>query len=456
MKQYFSHLEVYEEMTNYENKTLGEIDLYSTEVSRKSYVGHLIEKSIFEFEPNSKSFPDLDYLELEIKSTPVKKVKNNYVSKERLVLNIINYCTENWYNFEESSFWKKNKNLLIVFYEYFINHPKTDYKILKSIIYQFPEEDFKVILNDWLIIAQKVIDGKAHEISERDTLYLSACTKGKNHESMREQPFSEIPAKQRAYSFKPSYMTTVFNDYVINQKDNEKIINKLKFETGNFNLQDSIVEMFKPFLGKSSRELVKILNLETSENAKSINSLIINKIMGLQTDYKKIDEFKKAGIIPKTVRVESNGKIKESMSFPTFKFTEIIEEIWEESKIYNIITNSQFLFIIFQSIKGTEDYTLDRIKFWSMSDEDIEECRVVYEKTKEIIKNGVILIEENNKIKNNLPSKEENKVMHVRPHAQDREDAYELPDGRLLTKQCFWLNREYLMNIINNNGNENG
>lgn len=448
MKQYFSHLEVYEEMEKYEGKTLGEIDLHSTEVSRKSYVGHLIEKSIFEFDPNSKSFPDLDYLDLEIKSTPVKKVRNNYVSKERLVLNIINYCEENWNNFEESSFWMKNKNLLIVFYEYFLNHPKTDYKILKSIIYKYPEEDFGVILNDWLIIAKKVINGKAHEISERDTLYLSACTKGKNHESMRKQPFSEIPAKQRAYSFKPSYMTTVFNDYVVKQKDNEKIINRLNFKIGSFNLQDSIMELFKPFFGKTTSELVKILNLDIKENTKSLNSLIINKILGIKKDIKEIDEFKKAGILPKTIRIESNGKIKESMSFPTFKFKEIVDEIWEESKLYNIVTNSQFLFIIFKKYEGAEEYRLEKIQFWSMNDDDIEECRIVYEKTKEIIKNGVVITKEGNKIKNNLPSQKENNVMHVRPHAQDRDDSYELPKGGYLTKQCFWLNREYIMNVI--------
>ena len=448
MKQYFSHLEVYEEMEKYEGKTLGEIDLHSTEVSRKSYVGHLIEKSIFEYETNSKSFPDLDYLDLEIKSTPVKKVRNNYVSKERLVLNIINYCEENWNNFEESSFWMKNKNLLIVFYEYFLNHPKTDYKILKSIIYKYPEEDFGVILNDWLIIAQKVLNGKAHEISERDTLYLSACTKGKNHESMRKQPFSDILAKQRAYSFKPSYMTTVYNDYVVKQKDNEKIINKLNFKVGSFNLQDSIVELFKPFIGKTTSELIEILNLDIKENTKSLNSLIINKILGIKKDIKEIDEFKKAGILPKTIRIESNGKIKESMSFPTFKFTEIVDEIWEESKLYNIVTNSQFLFIIFKKYEGAEEYRLEKIQFWSMNDDDIEECRIVYEKTKEIIKNGVVITKEGNKVKNNLPSQRESNVMHVRPHAQDRDDVYELPDGRFLTKQCFWLNRDFIMKII--------
>jgi len=120
----------------------------------------------------------------------------------------------------------------------------------------------------------------------------------------------------------------------------------------------------------------------------------------------------------------------------------------EESKLYNIVTNSQFLFIIFKKYEGTEKYRLEKIQFWSMNDNDIEECRIVYEKTKEIIKNGVVITKEGNKIKNNLPSQKENNVMHVRPHAQDRDDSYELPKGGYLTKQCFWLNREYIMKVI--------
>lgn len=42
------------------------------------------------------------------------------------------------------------------------------------------------------------------------TMYLAACTKGANAASVRRQPFSQIPAKQRAYSLKGSYMTQVF------------------------------------------------------------------------------------------------------------------------------------------------------------------------------------------------------------------------------------------------------
>lgn len=448
MKQYLTHLEVFEEMTKYENKTLGEIDLYSSATNKKSYVGHLIEKSIFDYEPNSKSFPDLDYLELEIKSTPVKKNRKGFISKERLVLNIINYLDENWNDFDDSSFWQKNKNLLIVFYEYFLNQPKTDYEILKSIIYKYPVDDLKVILNDWLIIAQKVKSGKAHEISERDTLYLSACTKGKNHESTRKQPYSSILAKQRAYSFKPSYMTTVFNDYVINKKINEKIINNIDFKLGSFNLQDSIYNLFKPFFGKTTTELIKILKIRTDKKPKSINSIIIKKIIGIERQVENIDEFKKAGILPKTIRVEDNGSIKESMSFPTFRFMDIVSETWEESEIFNIISNRQFLFIIFQGVKNSEDYRLITIKFWSMPDEDIEQCRIVWEKTKQIIFEGVLIEKTDKKDINNLPKQKENLVMHVRPHAQDKDDTYDLPDGRKLTKQCFWLNSGYIKKII--------
>jgi hypothetical protein len=37
-------------------------------------------------------------------------------------------------------------------------------------------------------------------------MYLGACAKGSNTNSLRSQPFSNIKAKQRAFCFKNSYM----------------------------------------------------------------------------------------------------------------------------------------------------------------------------------------------------------------------------------------------------------
>jgi DNA mismatch repair protein MutH len=62
---------------------------------------------------------------------------------------------------------------------------------------------------DWELIKQKIAEGKAHELSEGDTFYLGACTKGANASSVRKQPFSEIPAKQRAYSLKQGYVNHI-------------------------------------------------------------------------------------------------------------------------------------------------------------------------------------------------------------------------------------------------------
>ena len=55
----------------------------------------------------------------------------------------------------------------------------------------------------------------------------------------------------------------------------------------------------------------------------------------------------------------------------------------------------------------------------------------------------------------NFPGMSENKYCHVRPHAQNANDTYPLPVSDILTgvneytKQCFWLNNNYILKIIN-------
>lgn len=447
-KKDLTELEVFELMQSYENHTFGEIDQHQTPETIKSYQGYVVERSIFEYEPNSNPFPDLDWLDLEIKSTPMRETNKGLTSKERLVLNIINFLKENWIDFYDSSFWQKNKKLLVVFYLHRNTLPKREQKILKSIIYKYPEKDLKIIMNDWLIIANKVLNGQAHEISERDTLYLAACTKGVNSNSVRKQPFSDVLAKQRAYSLKASYMTTVYNDYVLNNKKDESIINEASIQVGEFSLENYILEKFRPYFGESATKLAKLFGIDLTSQTKSINSLIVNRILGLKHDIDHVEEFRKAFIIPKTIRIELNGKVKESMSFPIFRFMEIIHEEWEDSEINDIMSNGRFMFIVFKYDPSIGEYQLSNLKFWSMPDEDLLECKEVWERTKTIITNGVEMIPTQKGIKNNLPKKKDNFVMHVRPHGRDASDKLQLPDGRMMTKQCFWLNNEYILKII--------
>ena len=135
------------------------------------------------------------------------------------------------------------------------------------------------------------------------------------------------------------------------------------------------------------------------------------------------------------------------MSFPSFKFTEIIEEEWETSSLRTYLEPAKFMFVVFRE-NNDGGYSFERIKFWNIPYHDLEEVRRVWERTVKIIKEGVVLEFDGRVTHNNLPKATESNVAHVRPHAKDSDDTYPLPDGRVMPKQSFWFNNSYLESIM--------
>ncbi|MCF0155356.1 MAG: restriction endonuclease, partial [Veillonella sp.] len=105
-----------------EGKTFGDFDINQRLASKgnKGGLGQIIEEGLFGYEINSKSEADFAEAGVELKVTPVKIVgkanSEKLSAKERLVLNIIDYMTEYDKAFYESSFWKKNEKILLMFY----------------------------------------------------------------------------------------------------------------------------------------------------------------------------------------------------------------------------------------------------------------------------------------------------------------------------------------------------
>ena len=59
-------------------------------INHKGQLGHLIEEYLFHQKPHNDPEPDFKEAGVELKVTPIKKLKNGlYSSKERLVLNIV-------------------------------------------------------------------------------------------------------------------------------------------------------------------------------------------------------------------------------------------------------------------------------------------------------------------------------------------------------------------------------
>lgn len=408
----------------------------------KGAIGTVIEESWYGYSPNGESEPDFPEAGVELKVTPyIKGKKGDIRAKERLVCNIINYMEEYDKTFKTSAFWHKCETMLLMSYEHLKDVPKGEYKIDKAILFSFPEEDLCIIENDWKIIIDKIRSGQAHLISEGDTMYLAACTKGATAASVRKQPFSDIPAKQRAYSLKSSYMTQILNKYIFGDEEDEKII-KCSNVLKHYSFEELIIQRLLPFYGKTQSWLKELCHI--TSNAKNINELILAKLLGVEGKITQTDEFKKAGVIPKTIRVQKNGKIKENMSFPTFDFIKLSKETeWEESELYNYLAPTKFLFVIFQENYNGE-LVFDWVKFWNIPNDDLEEVHRVWQRTVDTIRKGVHLIPTKQGMSNNLPKQSESPIAHVRPHGKDSSDKLPLPDGRMMTKQCFWLNNSYI------------
>lgn len=173
--------------------------LNDNELSGKGGLGQIIEKLFFGYELNSRQEADFLHLNRELKVAPLKEIKKNsnskdlrlklgYSAKERIVITIINYLSivnETWDNCS-----LKNKiKLLLMFYLYQKDTDKLDYVFKLIELWEPSIDDMKVIQSDWEKIVNKVRIGEGHNLSEGDTLYLGACTKGSTAlTSMREQP----------------------------------------------------------------------------------------------------------------------------------------------------------------------------------------------------------------------------------------------------------------------------
>lgn len=419
------------------------------EKCNKAFFGHIFETNVYGYDINSASAPDFLSAGIELKVTPYKKNKDNTLSaKERLVLNIINYMEEYKNEFYSSHFWFKNNKLQIIWYFYEPDKNKNDLKITHELLFTFPKEDLPIIIKDWETIINKIKQGKAHEISEADTMYLGACTKGANKNSVRTQPFSPIKAMQRAFCLKTSYMTGLVRQYIGNYENVEKVLKNSEESFTEF-----VENVIKKYKGKTQKELMKIFNIDS--NAKNLNGILIARMFNVTSRLRDTDEFQKANIVPRTVRVEENGHIKESLPFPYFNYESFKTTEWENSELKEKLETTKYMFFVFK--KKKDDYVFSGIKLWNMPELTIEnEVKNVWNKTKEIILSGNIVksVDTSGKRNTNFPGMSDSKICHVRPHARNSKDSIPLPVADKLTglteytKNCFWINNKYLETIL--------
>lgn len=392
-------------------------------------LGNMVEEFYFGYKPNSNPRPDFPEANLELKITGVvKKANNGYVAKERLVLSKIDFeeiVNEMW---ESSSLIFKCRLMLIMFY--LVDREQADIDrrfVLDPMVYDLLKFDAEVIKQDWHSIRNKIREGKAHELSEGDTFFLGACRKGAGgpNEKPKKQPYSDQMAKSRAFSFKQSYMTQLIQGHEADA---------FLFRPG-LTIEESTKLKFEPFIGKTIDEISRQLgHFKRDKNHKGFNRELAIRMLGAHPS--RVAELAKADIEMKTVRLKSTGAAMESMSFPTFKYLEITQQTWEDSKFFERIER-KFLFVVYEiGSDGIE--RLKKVAYWNMPFADRLEAQRVWEETKQRVAIDA----------KNLPKGSESHVAHVRPKASNANQRNMSPQGEMLVNKCFWLNQKYIGQVI--------
>ncbi|QGS51851.1 MutH/Sau3AI family endonuclease [Spiroplasma tabanidicola] len=430
-------------------KDLWDIDFNQKD---KGSIGNLIQEKLFNISRNSKKEPDFLDLNIELKVIPVKQTdlanetkthiykinnkKYKVAPKERMVLNLINYeILDKETKFEESSLFLKNKITLVIVYLHDFNLPKEEWFVIDAFIYNIKQnEQYEIIKKDWEIIKNKVNDGLAHELSEKDTDLLAACTKGSSANSVRNQPHNKILAKQRAFSFKIPFINSLITQYR-DQKEIFELFSEYKKEYKVAYDYNEVISELKKLIGTdlSNYGNWNAFGKSPHRNAfkeylKLNNNLLFDYL--ISTDYKIV------------CKVLKNNKIQEEIGAQhDLNIYDTINNNFYDSEFYSKVVLFKYIVIGINK----ENKTIESIYEYSFSNDDIETLEKVYELTKDEILR-IMNLDQSDRIKPNFIQKGDDLLVHLRPHASKGINVYN-KSSLNITRQTWWINKNLFKKI---------
>ena len=427
-------------------KTFKEIDsenlLANTNLNRrKGVLGQIVETGFYKYPLNNDSRADFEELDIELKVAGYVKNKNGSLrAKERLVLSKINFKEIVNETFESSHVLGKCRKMLIIWYEYDSSKDPKDFLITDFQLYDM-SKDFKIFSNDFEIIKGKVLDGKAHELSEGDTSYLGACTKARKSSDRTTQPYSDILPKPRAYSLKNAYMTGILRENIGKQTALE-IKSKQEFKT----VIEYVKSKLKPYFGKTQIKILEeVTGKHYTENIpKSISKMISDELLGKDEDLPKKDNlFAKTSFIIKNLPVKEDGKPRERMSFKTISLSDF-ETNWEDSYWKSYFEETTLIVICYseknQSKNG--DRILSDVKQITFDEDDLDSFEKTYNQIKHAIEKEDV---------NLLPTSKngfKNQMLEIAPKGVKGDNAYVNFFKRDKTKVTFMISKKLLYNKL--------
>lgn len=430
------------------------------DIKNKGIIGTIIEEFYFGIKPNNSPLPDFEKVGVELKIIPLIKQTRKIAVKERTKVCSINYVKlidEEW----QTSHAKTKLNKILFIY-YLYDKENIEASCVKKVdLWELGEDKSEIIIQgDWLRAKQKVLDGYAHQLSEKEFQILATSRSGSGGKDkngvLRDlvaQPntLMEDKALKRAFSLKQSFTNQIWD--ALNRVKFESVLDSLKIE----NIQEfetKILSALHKHEGKSILELSQEFDIKIG-NGKNQVATILKKMIGFKNVSSKIKEFEQLGILVKSVKLRRGDNVLlEGISFPTMKLQEFVEEEWEESTFKSYI--SKILFIpVYHDGKGLDVKYLASAFFWTPSIEEEKQIHKEWQMYQDEVRNGACKVEiiKNNSKKgyievSDLSKESQTQIIHMRPKGKDSSDRDEDVLGNSIVKQCFWLNKKFVQRLI--------
>lgn len=402
----------------------------------KGSFGHLIE-SWFGLEANSDAGPDLPDAGIEIKSVPLRPAGRELRSKERTSITMIDYHRISAEPFEGTPLDLKTRLTLYVFYRWAKGDVARaeDQSVLRVLLHDRDAIDLIALTDAYQHVRRVTREGRAHLLSEGETSPVGAATKGAKGQ-LRTQPFSDQPARPRAFAWRPIYTTGLFLNPATDPP-------RLPSLTGVEDLMRRVEGRLAPLRGMPVERLRRRLSPGVKPTAKNVASATFRRVLsGGEEDL--LSALERLGITVRVTRVDP-GTLRphESVSFAPFDFREVAETPWEESDVLAML--GRILFIVLDAPEGDSvgEARLRSVVLWSAEASEI----ATMEREYELFRRAFV-----DTPPREWPGQRVTEVLHVRPHGRNGRDVVPLPNGEMHVRSSLWLNKRFVQDVIRRYG----
>lgn len=398
---------------------------------RKALLGDTLEH-YFGIPRNNAARPDFPEAGVELKTVPLAPRRDGlggYRIKERTKVCGIDFHKLIEQTWRTSQARHKLEKVLFVF----ILPGKTprDSRVEKVLLWDMPPDVEPTLESDWQKVYDKVAAGKAESISEADGRYLGASTAGAGRGDKATQPNSKELAPRRAFSLKAPFTRTLY----LTESLRENL--GLSAQTP---LEAAVLRRLHDYAGRSIGDLAKKFEIPRTHDYQFC-ARVVRKALGAKHGDARLKELREAGIQVKTLKIGPNGMPFESMSFPAFKYAELVKEDWEHSTLKRIL--SRMLLVPMtggpRGLKNDHLRRLGKAFFWNPSKEEWAVIQAEWERFVAQIRDG--------KARNLTPASK-TEIIHIRPHGKDSSDTDLAPGVGAIVKKSFWVNARYLAKLV--------